>query len=484
MKRISAMLLSVFLFWCVSETALVTGVEIGADKVIVSSVEQKQIPVAVQDPGRGTWIEKYFNTWESGKHNKIKCIECHSVPPAEKSSLEPKFKELGELYTYMSTFTNHSTVRKQLSANDLSCTSSKCHPSTGIGKEGEYWTKKLDYAQYERADKSKGLVQFTHDKHYDPKKQIEGHPLHCTSCHQHETEKKHFEVAIEKCFLCHFKNTEFNIDRAKCSLCHEIPTKPLQSQKKEAKPDEKPVTHKSMEEAKVGCQSCHLELIKGKGQVSREKCFNCHDKVEAIMMKVGNKKLMHQEHVAKQAAACFNCHQPIEHKDRDFIDAGRETCTACHPDHHAYQEILLLGERRENIQETPGLMMSVKTNCLGCHLEERTVKGEKVAHGSAKACAACHTEKHEGMAKQWMDQVKEELESALDIEKEAEQAIKDAEGKVSMEKLNEAKGMLQKGQENLRLVEYGGGVHNQKYSVMLLDEAMNNLEDLIDLLNE
>ena len=187
---------------------------------------------------------------------------------------------------------------------------------------------------------------------------------------------------------------------------------------------------------------------------------------------------------AHQAAACFNCHQPIEHKDRDFIDAGRETCTACHPDHHAYQEILLLGERRENIQETPGLMTSVKTNCLGCHLEERTVKGEKVAHGSAKACAACHTEKHEGMAKEWLDQVKEELESALDIEKEAEQAIKDAEGKVSMEKLNEAKGMLQKGQKNLRLVEYGGGVHNQKYSVMLLDEAMNNLEDLIDVLNE
>jgi hypothetical protein len=87
------------------------------------------------------------------------------------------------------------------------------------------------------------------------------------------------------------------------------------------------------------------------------------------MMEVGNKKLMHQEHVAKQAAACFNCHQPIEHKDRDFIEAGRETCTACHPDHHVYQEILLLGERRESIQETPGLMTSVKTNCLGCHLE-------------------------------------------------------------------------------------------------------------------
>ena len=191
MKLISAILMSFFLFWCVSETGLVTGVEIGANKVIVSSVEEKQILVPVDDSGRGTWIEKYYNTWESGKHNKVKCIECHSVPPAE-NSLEPKFKELGQLYTYMSTYTEHSTVRKQLSVNDLSCTSKRCHPSTGIGKEGEYWTKKVDYAQYERADKSKGVVQFTHDKHYDPKKQIEGQTLHCTSCHQHETEKKHF----------------------------------------------------------------------------------------------------------------------------------------------------------------------------------------------------------------------------------------------------------------------------------------------------
>jgi predicted metal-binding protein len=196
MKRISAILMSFFLFWCVSGTASVTGAEINANRAIVSSVEEKQISVPGHDSDRGTWIEKYYNTWASGKHNKFKCIECHSVPSAEKSSLEPKFKELGELYTYMSTFRKHSTVRKQLSVNDVSCTSTKCHPSTGTGKEGEYWTKKIDYAQYERADKSKGLVQFTHDKHYDPKKQIEGQTLHCTSCHQHETEKKHFEVAL------------------------------------------------------------------------------------------------------------------------------------------------------------------------------------------------------------------------------------------------------------------------------------------------
>jgi hypothetical protein len=44
--------------------------------------------------------------------------------------------------------------------------------------------------------------------------------------------------------------------------------------------------------------------------------------------------------------------------------------------------------------------------------------------------------------------------------------------------------MLKEGREYMSLVEYGGGVHNKKYSVMLLDEAMNNFEDAIDLLSE
>ncbi len=449
-------------------------------------------------------MKKAHTSWKAGKHKNVGCVECH-YPPERMSYSIPQHKKIPRDERYAGKKSEWDFMRNELEVlsrlvtiqnmdepvlrtkpriDDLSCTSSRCHPSTGIGKEGEYWTKKIDYAQYERADKTKGIVQFTHDKHFDKKKWVEGHELHCTTCHQRESEKKHFEVTKEKCFLCHFKNTEFNAERAKCALCHEIPTKPLQTQKKEAKPDEKPVTHKSMEEAKVGCQSCHLQLLQGKGEISSEKCLSCHDNEETIMKEVVNKKLMHQEHVAKQAAACFNCHQPIKHKEKDFLDSARESCTACHPDHHIYQEILLIGEERKGIQETPGLMTSVKTNCFGCHLEERTVKGEKVAHGSGKACAACHTEKHEGMAKQWMDQIAEELKTAKEIEKEAQEAIKNAEEKKPMEKLVEAKTMLEKGRESMHLVEFGGGVHNQKYSIMLLDDAMNNFEDAIDLLNE
>jgi hypothetical protein len=449
-------------------------------------------------------LKKAYTSWKAGKHKNVGCVECHYPPELVRYSI-PQHKDIPrderyagqrsewdfmrnelEVLSRLITIQNmdEPVVRTKPRIDDLSCTTSRCHPTTGKGKEGEYWTKKIDYAQYERADKTKGIVQFTHEKHFDRKKWVEGHELHCTSCHQRESEKKHFEVTREKCFLCHFKNAEFNADRAKCALCHEVPTKPLQVQKKEVKPDEKPVTHKSMEEAKVGCQSCHLQLIEGKGVVSYEKCLSCHDNNEAIMKAAGNKKLMHQEHVAKQAAACFNCHHPISHKSRDFLDTARGNCTACHPDHHQYQRILLLGEERENIQKTPGLMTSVKTNCFGCHLEERVVKGEKVAHGSGKACASCHTEKHEGMVKQWKDQIDEELKTAKEIEKEALEALKNAEDKKQVEKLAEAEAMFENGRKSMQLVEFGGGVHNQKYSIMLLDEAMNNLEDAIDLLSE
>jgi hypothetical protein len=345
--------------------------------------------------------------------------------------------------------------------------------------------KKIEFAKYEREDKTEGIVLFTHDKHFEKKKWVEGQEMHCTTCHQRESEQNHFEVSKDKCFLCHFKNLALNETRSKCALCHEVPTKPLQRQKKEgADPDEKPVTHKSLEEAKVACESCHLHLFKGKGFVRLENCLNCHDNEEGIRKEIFNKKLMHEKHVAMQNAHCFNCHEPMQHKAADFLEAGSQGCEACHPEHHKYQKMLLLGKERKDVPETPGLMFFVKTNCLACHKEEKIVKGEEVIHGSGKACAACHTEKHEDMAKEWKDKTKEEMEGAIEIEKEALEAIKKADGKVSTKKLNQAMKIVEQGRENLNIVEFGGGVHNKKYSVMLLDAAMNNFEDAIDLLSE
>ena len=450
-------------------------------------------------------IKKAFLSWQAGKHKDIGCVECHypperlAIPVPEHKKIPKDEKELSgktameymktelEVLSRLITVMNmdESVVRTRPRVDDRNCTSVKCHPATGKGKEGEYWTKKYEFATYEREDKSKGVVPFVHKGHFDKKKWVEGQELHCTSCHQRESEEKHFEVNKDKCFLCHFKNLALNEERAKCEICHEVPTKPLQKQKKEgAKSDEKPVTHKSLEEAKVSCENCHMHLVKGLGFVKKGRCLNCHDNGDYIAKNLFNKKLMHEKHVAAQNAHCFNCHEPITHKASDFIDVARSECLTCHPDHHKYQRLLLEGKEYKNVPETPGLMYSVKTNCFGCHKENKVVKGEEVVHGSGKACAACHTEKHKAMAKEWKDKADEELNSAKEIEKEAMDAIKNTEGKAAKEKITKARKLLTEGQGYLNLVEYGGGVHNKKYSVMLLDEAMNNFEDAIDLLGE
>jgi hypothetical protein len=451
-------------------------------------------------------IKKAHNSWKTGKHKDISCKECHYPPeeidikipehekiPREEDVAAEKKTELEFMKTELEVLSRlisvlnmeESIVRTKPRIDDRSCTTSRCHPTTGKGKEGEYWTKKIEYAKYKREDETDGIVPYVHKTHFDSTKWIEGQELHCTSCHQRESGKKHFEVNRDKCFLCHFKNRALNETRAKCSLCHEVPTKPLQRQKKEgADADEKPVTHKSLEEAKVACESCHLHLFKGKGFVKMGNCLNCHDNEESIRKEIFNKKLMHERHVAIQNAHCFNCHEPMQHKATDFLNAGSQNCSLCHPEHHKYQKMLLLGKERKGVQETPGLMSSVNTNCLACHSEEKIVKGEEVLHGSGKACAACHTEKHKDMAKEWKDKTKEEMEGAIEVEKEALEAIKKADGKVSKKKLKQANEMVERGRENLNIVEYGGGVHNKKYSVMLLDEAMNNFEDAIDLLSE
>jgi hypothetical protein len=450
-------------------------------------------------------IKKAYLSWKESKHKDIGCVQCHYPPEqlnyqvpehekipkdrkdtSDKSAMDfmkTELEVLSRLITVLNMDSSVPTTKPRL--DDRSCTASKCHPKTGKGKEGEYWTKKIEFATYEKADKTKVIVPYVHEKHFDPKTWIEGQELHCTSCHQRESEGKHFEVNKDKCFLCHFKNLALNEKRGKCAMCHEVPTAPLQKQKKEgAGEEEKPITHKSLEEAKVACESCHMHLVKGSGLVKKEECLNCHDNGDQIEKGLFDKKLMHEKHVAAQSAHCFNCHEPIEHKPSDFIEVAKSECSTCHPNHHKYQAILLAGKDFKNVQGTPGLMYGVKTNCLACHKEDRIVKGEEVRHGSGKSCAGCHTEKHEEMAKEWKDKTNEELAGAKEIEKELLDAIENASGKASKKKIKEARQMLKEGREYLALVEYGGGVHNKKYSVMLLDAAMNNFEDAIDLLSE
>ncbi len=88
------------------------------------------------------------------------------------------------------------------------------------------------------------------------------------------------------------------------------------------------------------------------------------------------------------------------------------------------------------------------------------------------------------MLEDWKKELAEEIEYAQDVEKEALEALTTSKSKLSEAELAEAMKILNEGQESLNIVRYGNGVHNKKYSIMLLDAAITRFEDLIDYIEE
>jgi hypothetical protein len=264
-----------------------------------------------------------------------------------------------------------------------------------------------------------------------------------------------------------------------------------------------------LEDAKVQCGGCHFEIIKGEGQISykltlkkgkieeailigggtikKEACSSCHDKEKDLkaLDKKGHKKLMHEKHVTQKKARCFECHRTIRHKKGDVVEPITSDCKMCHPDHHRYQKLLIRGAKREDVFESPDPMLAARANCLSCHMEsKKDKKGEPALKATGATCVSCHSKDHDKMLKNWIKEVSEEVKFALELEDETIKKIAKFKGKVSKEKMSHAKKLLKKGQNNLRIVENGNGIHNRKYAMMLLDAAINNFDELIEFLEE
>lgn len=427
-----------------------------------------------------------YESWKVSEHKDINCLACHATT-GEKPSRYPSFRGLRQAYSYVMRESNNDNPRVRPVINDQSCAAAGCHT-------GEHFLKKESSFA-----KSEG-VRFIHISHkvkdFDGSQDspeaagapqaasVPGHELHCDTCHTHQSVNNHFEVAKETCFLCHFKKQGFNEGRATCMVCHDLPHKSLQQQK--AEDDEGAITHDTIFDAGVPCQSCHRHVIAGSGAIKKEDCRTCHFKPEILAKSGrGHMELLHRKHVAGQQAGCFDCHQPIEHKDRDdFLDLVRSDCQACHPDHHKFQKALLVGAEREGVPHTPNPMFSVKTNCLGCHVEKDAHKGQPFLLSSENACVACHSQSIGNLLVKWRKELAEELAYAREVEGSAVQAITDAEHRVPEAKLKHAKALLAKGRESLHIVMYGNGIHNKKYAILLLDAAIGNFDHLVEVLKE
>ncbi|MDH3379368.1 MAG: NapC/NirT family cytochrome c [Gammaproteobacteria bacterium] len=452
-----------------------------------------------------TMTEQY-EAWQSDLHYasnndegmQAECIECHFLP-GEKSSLKAKYQGLRHLFAYL--FEPEAPLPIHPVVPDGACLQSGCHDKGELGEQEIQYTDK---------------VRFKHEVHLGDEA-LEGQQLACDTCHIKVSEEKHFEVPADVCHLCHLKREKPTlatadmgeleggkiirvsfIDRpsidfiegvSRCDMCHTIPTESLQNQISEEDDSTEPITHQSILEADVACESCHFDVARGTGEVitgnvMSSGCLKCHNHDQTLMATAGDGKKMHDDHVATRKADCFDCHTTIEHKNRtDHLDFVREDCQLCHIDEHKYQKLLLAGTPvNENLSPTPNLMFEVNTNCMGCHLEKTTSKGHAVRTASGETCVACHTERHSEMLDDWRTRVEEEVTMAEELEQEALEIFEELKSEVKEDVVVEVEQKLANGSELLNIVRVGNGVHNKKYAIMVLDEAFVNFEESIDLL--
>jgi len=446
-------------------------------------------------------VQKSFELWKKDKHKEIGCVACHYPPGTKENQILTKNHipaVAPDRFSYLSL--GGETIKTRPRIVDASCMTAACH-----GKpDDKFKTKKIKFTE---------KVTFVHTSHLDLEKQIEGQKLQCTSCHQHETNQKKFEVTKASCHQCHFTKAKFNQDRGKCILCHELPKKPIQTS------GEKPITHEILQKAGVSCESCHIDMIQASGggkvdvyfekdvvqtaitlgddTIKKGNCRSCHDQPDQLKEDM-NKKLMHEKHVTVKNARCFDCHKPITHAKSGTPATKKEPngklsltstiqagCTACHQEPHQFQIRLARGEKQKDVLDAIDPMYKVRTNCFGCHNEfKSTGNGQMVLGASGKTCVKCHTKDHEKMFQDWKAELKKEVEYSREIQAEAIEILYQAESKLSQTQVKDAKAMMKHGQDYMNMVIYGNGVHNKKYSIMLIDAAISSFEDVMDFVED
>jgi len=452
-----------------------------------------------------TMTEQY-DAWKANYHHQdnnpdgmqAECIDCHFLP-GEHSSLKSKYEGLRHLAAYLYDPDAPLPIRPVI--KDGACLQSGCHNRDKLAQVEIQFTEK---------------VRFKHEVHFGDKA-LDGHQITCDTCHFKVTEDNHFEVPEDICYLCHLKlekptlekavmsegdikhitfvdrpAIDFNQGASRCDICHTIPTRSLQSQLEagDESSTREPITHQTILESEVACESCHFEVVKGAGEVDTGNvvsngCLTCHNRSQTLLATAGDRDLMHDEHVPDKAD-CFDCHSVIEHRNRtDHLDFVREDCQLCHVDQHKYQKLLLAGTPvNEETSGTPHLMYEVNTNCMGCHLKKTVRNGHDVRTASGDTCAACHTEQHIEMLAKWKETLKDEVSDAEEVEAEVRELLAELNNSLDAELRREAESMIAEGVELLDIVRVGNGVHNKKYSITILDGAFGKFEDTIDLLEE
>ncbi len=402
-------------------------------------------------------MEPYYASWAASKHNDVSCIECHFAPGIG-GKLRGKMLGLVQLAKYV---TASAGPRPAAEVPDASCLRTGCH-------ETRLLSSRVDFHN----------VNFDHNRHYRkegadaaPEKDeiTRGIQLRCTSCHSQIVQGKHIAVTETTCFLCHFKNQPFNEGLGACTHCHQIPTQEFDLG------GGMKFTHELAYRKGVDCKNCHGDVIRGKGEVPRERCLVCHNR-ENDLAKIGDFKFMHAKHVSEHKIDCLNCHLSIEHSlDKKKLEHLAGDCASCHPNHHQEQVKMFEGIAEDKkIPEHAGGMSITRVGCPTCHrFKEVSATGTVLWKSSVSVCTMCHDAAEVDRLKAYHAELRGALPALQDGIDRARKAMAGAE--LQPDRIESITKELDSIERDLSFLRAGDDIHNIHFAGKLEQTLLDRI---------
>jgi len=376
-------------------------------------------------------MQPYYQSWLTSSHREVMCVECH-IPPGIQSEVRKKYEALAMVARYV---TGTYSTNPWAEVDDLSCLRSGCHVKRVLlGKE-----------LYQG-------VLFDHQPHLTEMRREK--VLRCTSCHSQIVQGSHIAVTSSTCFLCHFKSTSLNQGTGRCTLCHEVPEKMITTAGLA-------FDHGDVKRFDMNCTLCHEGVVRGDGEVVRERCYTCHNDAERLEQ-FGQTEFLHRTHVTEHKIECLNCHAEIVHKIPAREEALATECKSCHTAVAGHSSVrdFYRGISGKGVQPKPAAMYLAGVRCEACH----NVAGSEFGRASEVSCMSCHGPKALAIYQGWQASLTKRLEAVKAALQESKKRA-DAKGDTAQ------RTQLKDAEDNIALVEHAKGVHNPGYALDLLDSA-------------
>jgi hypothetical protein len=232
--------------------------------------------------------------------------------------------------------------------------------------------------------------------------------------------------------------------------------------------------HNLAYERGVDCENCHGDLIRGEGQVPRERCGVCHNR-ESDLVRMDEYEFIHRIHVSEHKVDCVDCHLEIQHQlDKDRLLHAASDCKSCHPDHHQEQVDMLMGIGAESVPALQGGMAAARVACSTCHrFKEVSPTGTVLWKASTETCSACH----DASQSQAIEDARLSLPKSLDEIDATIARIRTAlpDADLDADKAKEIGDSLEQSQHDLHFLRVANGIHNIHYATSVTRVLLERL---------